>query len=37
MDNCFWIVMPKVGDLFDIDVTRHDIPEDAADIWLSIG
>ena len=25
----------ELGDRFDIDVTRHDIPEDAADIWLS--
>jgi Flavodoxins len=25
----------EMGDRFDIDVTSHDIPEDAADIWLS--
>jgi len=25
----------QMGDRFDIDVISHDIPEDAADIWLS--
>ena len=25
----------EMGERFDIDVTCHDIPEDAADIWLS--
>jgi MioC protein len=25
----------KVGERLEIDVTQHDIPEDAADIWFS--
>ena len=32
LDRCGAMAL---GERFDIDVTQHDIPEDAADLWLT--